>query len=154
MSKELKVILWALLGLFVVIQVIPSGRPPNQPPEGYDFFKAVDAPAEIEQLLRTSCYDCHSEEVDYPWYAYVAPSSWLVSRDVKKGRSKLDFSRWADLSKKEKLKLAGEIADEVEEGAMPLPVYLLMHPNASLDQMEREMIIDWTEALAEKIFEE
>ena len=154
MGRKFKIILVVLVGVFIVIQFVPSQRPANEPVAGYDFIEHYDVPADVEQVLRNACFDCHSQEVNYPWYAYVAPSSWLVSRDVRIGRSNLDFSRWSELDKKDKLKLSSEIGEEVEEGNMPLPIYLLMHPGASLDAAQRELILQWTEQLAEKIFEE
>lgn len=154
MSRQLKIILLALLGIFVGIQLFPSGRPANSPVEGYDFFSRYQVPREVEQLIRTSCFDCHSQEVNYPWYAHVAPISWLVSRDVRNGRSHLDFSNWASLEKKEKIQLAGEIGEEVEDGIMPMAIYVYMHSEAMLDQDQRDLIVEWAEGLAEQIFEE
>jgi len=154
MGKKTKIITWSVLGLFVVIQLIPSDLPENQPLEGYDFFTAYGVPADMAEMIRTSCYDCHSQEVNYPWYAYVAPSSWLVSRDVKKGRGNLDFSRWGELSKKDQLKIVDDIGEEVKDGAMPLPIYVFMHPAAALDENKREKIVRWTDTLAERIFED
>ena len=152
MSKELKVILLILLGIAVIIQFIPSNRPLNDPPEGYDFFEANNVPADVEALIRTSCFDCHSQEVNYPWYAYVAPVSWLVSRDVRVGRSHLDFSNWDQLEIKDKLKLAGEIGEEVDMGTMPMAIYVFIHREADLDRETRDQIVEWSEALAEQAF--
>ncbi len=154
MSKELKIILLVLLGIAVVIQFIPSNRPANNPPEGYDFFEANNVPANVEGLIRASCFDCHSQEVNYPWYAYVAPVSWLVSRDVRVGRSHLDFSNWGQLEIKDKLKLAGEIGEEVDMGTMPMAIYVFMHREAHLDRKTRDSIVEWSEALAEQAFGE
>ncbi len=154
MSKELKVILLVLMGLLIMIQLIPSNRPANEPSPDYDFFARYEVPGDVEALVRDACFDCHSQEVNYPWYAYVAPSSWLVARDVRIGRSKLDFSNFDRLDKKERIGMAGEIGEEVEDGTMPLAIYTLMHRHASLDQAERDRLLEWSENLAEKIFEE
>ena len=144
----------ALLGLFLVIQLIPSERPANEPPPGYDFFTRYNVTAEVEALVRDACFDCHSQEVNYPWYARVAPSSWLVARDVRVGRSHLDFSNFGQMDKRDRIKLAGEIGEEVEDGTMPMPIYTFMHGETRLDQAERELLIEWSEQLAEQIFED
>lgn len=154
MGKRFKLILLVLLGIFLIVQLIPANRPANEAVEGIGFFEAYDVPGDVETILRTSCFDCHSQEVNYPWYAYVAPVSWLVSRDVRLGRANLDFSRWHELEKKEKIKLAGEIGEEVELGSMPMPIYIVMHREAALDPDQQELILNWSELLAEKIFEE
>ena len=154
MKRILKFILLFLLGIIILIQFIPSNRPLNEPDPAYDFFAAYDVPADIEEMVRASCFDCHSQEVKYPWYAWVAPVSWLVSRYVRDGRSHLDYSKWNELEKKDKIKMAGEIGEEVEMGEMPMPIYIIMHSNADLDQAKRERIMQWSEDLAEKIFEE
>lgn len=154
MPKSLKIILLILLGLFIVIQLIPSDRPANEPADTFSFFRAYDVPQDVEKILRESCFDCHSQEVRYPWYSYVAPVSWLVSRDVRIGRANLDFSRWNELEKKEKIKLASEIGEEVDIESMPMPIYLVLHRNAVLDEGERQLILSWSEELAEKMFEE
>lgn len=154
MSKALKIILLVLAGLFIGIQLIPSNRPANEPDASYNFFEVYDVPQDVEDIIRNSCYDCHSQEVRYPWYSYVAPVSWLVSRDVRFGRANLDFSRWNELEKKDKIKIAGEIGEEVEIGVMPMPIYVAMHGDASLDENEKQRIRSWSEELAERIFEE
>lgn len=153
MSKELRIILLSLLGLFIILQLIPQRRPANQPSE-FDFFTANEVPEAVEKMIRTSCFDCHSQEVDYPWYSYVAPASWLVIKDVRHGRANLDFSKWNELSKRDKLSALDEIGDEVGHGGMPMPIYTLMHGDAKLTQAERDKIIDWADELAEKVFEE
>jgi uncharacterized membrane protein len=154
MGKGLKIILFSLLGLFVAIQFIPASRPAHNPLVNYDFFVANNVSPEVESIIRNACYDCHSQEVRYPWYAYVAPVSWQVSKDVRHGRANLDFSNWDQLSKREKLDVLDEIGDEVDGGSMPLPIYPLMHSQAKLTTEQREQLVKWAEDLAEKVFEE
>jgi mono/diheme cytochrome c family protein len=94
---------------------------------------AWDSP-QSEQFMRQSCYDCHSNETQWPWYSFVAPMSWLVGRDVRAGRDKLNFSTGYNLE-------TGEIIESIREGEMPPRVYIFTHPNADLtDQETQEMI--------------
>ncbi len=152
MKKKFRIILIVLIGVFVVLQIIPSGMPDNEPVEGEDLFELVNVPVETEGLLRAACYDCHSQEAKFPWYSKVAPVSWLVARDINFGRENLDFSHWGKLNKRERIGALGEISDEVENGDMPMPIYITLHPEADLTEEQRDAIIQWTEDAAEELF--
>ncbi len=148
-----KKILYVIIAILIVIQFVPSGRPENKPVEGSDIHEQMDVPEEVSSILKNACYDCHSQKVNYPWYASVAPVSFLVSRDVREGRKHLDFSLWAEIPLKKKLKVLAEIGEEVEEGDMPMPIYPPLHPEAKLTQEDRELILNWTEQAAEDILD-
>lgn len=154
MGKELKLILLILLLILVIIQFIPSGMPENSQIEEYDFITENEVPSDIEDMLRTACFDCHSQEVKFPWYSYIAPVSWQVAKDINMGREHLDFSNWEQLSKRKKIKMLGEISDEVSLGSMPMSIYILMHKEANLSGEKRDRIVSWAESLAEKVLEE
>ena len=123
--------------LFVAIQLVPVNR--SNPPVEADF----DAPEAVAAVLRTACYDCHSNETRWPWYSYVAPVSWLVAHDVEEARSEFSFSHWGQLGEHERNELREEIWEEVEEGEMPLAIYRLMHSEASLSQDQLDTLRDW-----------
>ncbi len=140
-----------LVIIFVVIQFIPPGRPDNNPVKGKDLMEVANVPQEVASLLKTSCYDCHSQQITYPWYSYVAPVSFLVSRDVREGRKKLDFGHWGDLKKRKQIKALDEISEEVESGEMPMKIYPIMHPDARLSDAQRQQIMDWCESYSDEI---
>lgn len=154
MKKIFKILIIVLLVAFVIIQFFPSGRPPNNAVVGQDVFEIIEIPVEVGTLIKNACYNCHSQAVKYPWYSYVAPISWLVSRDVKMGREHIDFGKWGGLTKRKQIKALGEIAEEIEDGNMPMPIYISMHSEADLTDEQRELIVNWAEQLAEKILEE
>jgi len=154
MSRELKIILWVILGVAIIIQFVPSQLPDNSRLVTYDFFVENQVPDDIANLLKTACYDCHSQEVKYPWYSYVAPVKWQIATDVEKGRSHLDFSYWDQLEKRKKLNILTDIADEVSQGSMPMSIYTITHSEARLTPDQREKIVTWTEELAEKVLED
>ena len=154
MKKIGKIVFYVLIGAFIIIQFFPYNRPENNPPEKFDFFIENQVPDEISTMIRNACFDCHSQETKYPWYSFVAPVSWLVAGDINDGRHHLDFSNWQSLEKKEKIKILDEIAEEVEDGSMPLEIYIPLHPEAKLNDQDREKLILWAESLAEKVFEE
>lgn len=133
------------------MQFIPSGRPDNNPVPEKDLLDAIDVPGEVATILKATCYDCHSQQVTYPWYSYVAPISFLVSRDVREGRKKLDFGHWADLSKRKQIKALDEISEEIESGEMPMKIYPIMHPDAKLTDAQRQQLMDWCESCSDQI---
>jgi mono/diheme cytochrome c family protein len=125
------------LAVLVLIQLVPVPRE-NPPVE-----EEVAAPSEVRQILRRSCYDCHSHETVWPWYSRIAPLSWLVAYDIREAREHLNFSTWNrydDAKRRHKLEEAWE---EVEEGEMPLWLYLPLHPEARLSQKDRDAIRAW-----------
>jgi len=128
-----KIILIGFIG-YVLINLIPVNR--SNPP----IKQSPKMPIKVENILRKSCYDCHSNEVTYPIYSYIAPASWIISGDVYNGRKHLNFSEW-DESKEKKLK--EEIWEEVEKGDMPLSLYTFFHPSAQLALNEIKVIEIW-----------
>lgn len=125
----------------VVAQLIPLPR--TNPPVSAD----VGAPAEVARVLKTACYDCHSNETTWPWYAWVAPASWLVVYDVHEGRDHLNFSEWDKLTPDRRRHKFEEIAEEVEEGEMPPAIYFPMHPEADLDAAQRQAVVAWAKRM-------
>jgi hypothetical protein len=103
----------------------------------------VAAPPEVAALLRRACYDCHSNETVWPWYAGLAPVSWLLAHDVGEGREKVNFSTWAALDRAKKRKRLTQSAEEVAEGEMPPWYYLPMHAAAHLAPEEKEALRRW-----------
>jgi hypothetical protein len=126
--------------LLLAAQLVPVERT-NPPVES-----EVPAPADLRDVLRRACYDCHSNETIWPWYASVAPVSWLVAWDVNSGRDHLNFSTWNRLSEADQRHAFEEIQEEVEDGSMPLPIYLPLHPEARLTAADRAAIEAWVKA--------
>jgi hypothetical protein len=149
-----KKVLLGIIGILLIIQLIPANLPEVTEVNNDDLLLNNSIPENIEEVLRTSCYDCHSNETVYPWYSYVAPVSFLVSRDTKKGRRHLNFSEWQSLSKSDKAKALDEIGEEVAEGEMPFKIYPITHPDARLSDEQRKAIVDWAEEFADKLYSE
>jgi hypothetical protein len=122
---------------FLALQAVPVDR--SNPPVVADF----DGPAEIKAIMVAKCYDCHSHETVWPWYAYVAPMSWSVSEHVMEGRQELNFSKWGEYSADTQEEKIGEIYDEILDEYMPLPSYLLLHPETKVTAEEFDLIERW-----------
>ena len=131
---------YGLAAAIALAQLVPVERT-NPPVEA----ELVAAP-EVQALLRRACYDCHSHATVWPWYAWVAPVSWLVAHDVDHGRRELDFSRFESYGPTKQRKKLGEVAEQVGEQEMPLWYYLLVHPEARLSEAERARLVSWAEA--------
>ncbi len=151
--KKSRIALLVLIILFIIIQFIPSGIPENNAEDENSISNSNLITGPVLDQLRTSCFDCHSNQVNFPWYAKIAPSSWLLADHIKEGRGHLNFSEWENYSKREKTGLLEDIRDEVESGKMPLKSYLLMHRNARLNPDKISSLSRWTAEAAEKIME-
>ena len=99
----------------------------------------------VANLIKTACFDCHSNETKWPWYSEIAPVSWLVANDVKEGRAHLNFSEWGTYTKSKRVLKLGQIYEQVSKNEMPIPKYLTMHPDAKLSAADRDTITSWTE---------
>lgn len=137
-----KKILVAVVLLLFAIQLVPVGR--TNPPA----TAKVDAPQEALAVLERSCFDCHSNETRWPWYAYLAPVSWLVTHDVKEGREHVNFSEWGQYDAEKVGDILKDLREEVEEGKMPLPIYLVMHGDARLSEQDKQTLYAWADARA------
>lgn len=139
----MKLTLRILAIVFLLAQFVRPARtnPPIDPAQVVQSH--LEVPARVEELLRNSCYDCHSNETAWPWYAAVAPASWLVVRDTNKGRRHLNFSEWGDYPPGKADHKLEEIIEYVEDGSMPLPIYLPLHPEAKLEDSDRQLLMQW-----------
>ena len=139
LKKALKIGLLVAIVVGVAIQFVPVQGVGVNPPERYK----LDAPPEVEAILRRSCFDCHSNETKWPFYARLAPSSWLLIRDVKKGRSRMNFSEWGDSEEKDKQIDKENAWDQIESGDMPKWFYVPMHWSAHLTTADKSTLKTW-----------
>jgi len=131
--------------VFVGLQVIPVDR--SNPPviESRTIFASEALPAKVGMVLRRSCADCHSNETRWPWYSYVAPTSWIVAHDVHAARRQMNLSEWAGYSQKKKEERLNGICEQVVNGDMPEGKYALIHRRARVSDEERAAICQWVE---------
>jgi hypothetical protein len=153
MNKRLKFFLYALGVTFVLIQLYPVDQPMVTMDNPNDLLRNAGVPKNIASILKSACYDCHSNETKYPLYSYIAPVKWLVYEHINHGREELNFSEWDTLSKTDLAELLDDMATNVMEKEMPLKFYPIMHPNAKLSDVDRQAISDWAENLSEELFE-
>ncbi len=126
MARTLLSIVGVLAVLFVILQFV--GPRVTNPPVTADLV----APDDVKAVLKTSCYNCHSNETHLWWYDRIAPASWLVARDVRRGRLHMNFSTFGQLSPAAQKAMLWESANFMQFGAMPPANYLFVHPDAKV----------------------
>ncbi len=139
--------------VLVLIQFYPVDTPLTNFDNPNDLLQNNQVPKNVSSLLKSACYDCHSNETKFPWYASIAPSKWLVYSDINKGREELNFSEWNTINKEDKADLLDDLSTLVLEKDMPLKKYILLHSEAKLSLEDREEISNWAELLLEVLYE-
>ncbi|MFY0605732.1 MAG: heme-binding domain-containing protein [Cyclobacteriaceae bacterium] len=143
MQPIYKRVLLFVFVLLMLIQVFPGERPAVIEKNPSDIHQEVLIDDEVSNILKTSCYDCHSNETKYPWYTNVVPVSWLINHDVEEGREELNFSEWAQYSDKRKHHKLEELIEEVEEGEMPMEAYTFIHRSTKLNEQQIAVLTQW-----------
>lgn len=141
-----KILLWVLL-VFGLIQLIPVDRTNKPLDTTKDFGEVVNVPPSVKKMLVTSCYDCHSNQVNYPAYAYIAPFSWSIRSHIKEGREHVNFSEWTSYNSEQKEHILEEVIEVTENKEMPFKGYLPLHPEANLTDAQRKDIADYFRGL-------
>ncbi len=150
----MKKVFYIIIVIFILAQFLSPKLPETSFSNPDDLIiNNPEMNANVQDILRNSCYDCHSNETGYPWYSYISPISFLISRDTKLGREELNFSEWETLSKIERAGVIDDITDEVSEGEMPMSIYTLIHRDAGLNDQDKEILINWFENYADSLFE-
>jgi len=151
MKRTLK---WILAGAILIFAALQFTNPPRMNPPlvpGGDVSSTNAPPPDISELLRSSCYDCHSSETQWPWYSHVAPVSWLLASHVNDAREKVNFSDWPHGDPERARRKWNRIREEVSSGDMPLRSYTLVHTKARLNAAQREQIVHWAEQEAQRL---
>ncbi len=124
------VVVAATIGTFLAIQLVPYGKSHSNP---LVTGEPQWANEETRELMVRACFGCHSNEVEYPAYASVAPISWVVQSHVDEGRAKVNYSEFD-----RRQRGAHETLEVIEEGEMPPHYYTVFgrHPEAKLSARE------------------
>lgn len=133
----------SFLAILLAIQFIRPERNEGEAVTEMDVTHFVDVPDNVMTILQNSCYDCHSNRTNYPWYANINPVGWWLNNHVEEGKSELNFSDFAQYDIKRMDHKLEEAAEEVEEGHMPLPAYTWIHREAELSPEQVSLIKEW-----------
>jgi hypothetical protein len=138
-----KKILLLLLIVFIAIQFIRPARNTSGQVLPTDITKTINIPDKVLDVLKNSCYDCHSNNTRYPWYVNIQPMGWFMASHIKNGKENLNFSEFGAYSKRKQANKLRSIGKRIKDGSMPLPSYTFIHTDAKLSQENKKLITDW-----------
>ena len=153
MKKGFKKALLLLLILVVIIQFIHPEKNISSPDAllTNDISKVYAVPDNVNQILQTSCYDCHSNNTIYPWYSKIQPVAWWLNNHIVEGKREVNFSEFATYRIGWQYKKLDEIIKQVKEDEMPLSSYTLIHRNAILTADQKLAIAGWAASIKDSI---
>lgn len=144
----------ALIGLvgFLLIQLYqPARNESYQQAAAVNFTRVYHVPQPIETILRTSCYDCHSNNTNYPIYSYLQPARFFMEGHIKEGKENLNFDQWGDYGNHKQKNMLDRIVKQIKSNEMPLTSYTLIHRNAILSDNQKQQVIKWIEKTTDSL---
>ncbi len=151
MKKIFKRIFQVLLIGFIIIQFIRPSKNIAEGVQANNISKAFPTSDSVHAILKTACYDCHSNNTAYPWYNNIQPVAWWLKHHVDEGKRELNFDEFAKYSPRRQYIKAEEINKEVKEGEMPLSSYTVIHKDAKLTAEQKLMIANWTVSIQDSL---
>ena len=151
LKKILKRTFQILLLAFIVIQFFRPAKNKAEAVSNNDISKLYPVPEDVQTVLKTSCYDCHSNNTVYPWYAKVQPVAWWLNSHIEDGKKDLNFSEFASYRIRRQYKKLEEINDLVKKNEMPLDSYLWIHKDAELNEQQKLTLANWVNAVRDTI---
>lgn len=139
-----------LVGL-VVIQFIQPVHNKSEQILPADITKVFIVPENVQAALKTSCYDCHSNNTRYPWYSFIQPGAWWTASHIKHGKADLNFSEFGNYTKRKQQNKLRFIVKSIEDETMPLHPYTLMHTNSKLSNENEALVVDWATKIKDSL---
>ena len=139
----LKKILFGLLAILLFAQFFQPSKNNGAAESDSDITHAVSLPDSVHQILKATCYDCHSNQTNYPWYSKITPVNWWLKDHIDEGKRSLNFTAFTTYERRDWDHCLEEIAEEVKKKSMPLDSYLWMHDEARLTDAQRVIITNW-----------
>ena len=152
MKRFFKFLFYTILIALIVFQFYPKPKKNNSTTiSSNDITLVHHVPADVLQVLKTSCYDCHSNSTVYPWYSSVQPVALWLGDHIDEGKGELNFSEFGSYSIRRQYRKLEEINSEVKENEMPLSSYTLIHRDAKLDESKKLLLATWVQTLRDSI---
>lgn len=142
-----------MMAVFAGIQLIRPSQNHSKDIRAAGIATTIAVPQDVQNLLSTACYDCHSNNTRYPWYADVQPVGWYLSYHINEGKRALNFSELGTYTKRKQESSFRSIANQVADGEMPLSSYTRLHPHARLTAAQRKSIVVWARSSADALAE-
>jgi hypothetical protein len=143
----LRKIIIAAGAVLILIQFFRPEKNISTEPSQHAIGQKFPIPQEVNVLLQKSCYDCHSNNTEYPWYSNIQPVAWWLSNHVKDGKRHLNFDEFTTYPDARQRKKLGEIVETIEKGEMPMRSYTLIHGDARLSKEQQQQITRWANEL-------
>ena len=141
--RRFKKVLLVLVAVLLIIQFIQPAKNKSTQTTSTDIVKTIGITENAQTILLRACYDCHSNNTNYPWYSSIQPFGWLLANHIKKGKADLNFNEFGSYSLRRQISKLNGIANSVKDGTMPLNSYLIFHKNARLSQEDKAIVIKW-----------
>jgi len=151
LKKILKRTFHILLLAFIVIQFIRPAKNKSSGISANDITKAYPVPENVQAILKSSCYDCHSNNTVYPWYSQIQPVAWWLNNHIQDGKKELNFSEFASYRIGRQYRKLDEVNKQVKEDEMPLESYLWIHKYAKLDDAQKLTLANWVTSVRDSI---
>ena len=142
-KKILKRTFQILLVAFIVIQFFHPAKNQAEGISNNDITKLYAVPADVQTILKTSCYDCHSNNTVYPWYAKIQPVAWWLNDHIEEGKKEINFSEFASYRIGKQYRKLNEVNEQIKKGEMPLDNYLWIHSDAKLSDQQKITVTNW-----------
>ena len=152
MKKTTRRIIYILIPGFIILQFFQPEKNLGERDVPEDLFNTVSVDKDVRDILETSCYDCHSNFTNYPWYSNISPVSIFLNKHIVNGKKELNFSEWGNYSDRDKISRLVDIYEAIESGEMPLQSYLIIHKDAELNDEDVDKVLTWTEKEGEILF--
>lgn len=137
-----KILLYGII-IFLSFQFIQIDKGNPSVSKKIDYYQVTHATPEIQKILKKACYDCHSNEVNYPWYSSIAPISWFIKEHVNQGKEYVNFSEYGKYNRYQKEHINSSLYRVIENKTMPLNSYLWMHKEANLSEEDFILLLNW-----------
>jgi len=144
-------ILLALFGILIIIQFIRPEKNNSVAASPNDITQHYAVPDDALSIIKRSCYDCHSNHTDYPWYFNIQPVAWWMQNHVNDGKREINFSEFNSYPAKKQSHKLHEVIEQIKNDEMPIDSYLWIHKNAKLNDEQKKIVTGWADSLQQMI---
>lgn len=150
----LKRIVLVVVAVAVIVLVVAQFiRPPrnNSNDQSKHLSTLYPLPDSVQAILTVACYDCHSNNTRYPWYAEIQPVGWWLNDHIQHGKGDLNFSEFAAYRPRKQFRRLEQTAEMVKNNEMPLPAYTIIHKEAILNDGQKQILFSWVNAVRDSM---
>lgn len=149
--KIVKIISIVFVVVIVGIQFVPTSRNESDVIPETDIMTLYGVPERVGSIFKTSCFDCHSNNTNYPWYNKVQPASWFLEKHIKEGKDELNFNEFGTYSLRRQKSKLKSIGSQIADGEMPLSSYTMIHRESKLSESDKTIVIAWVDKMIDSL---